>query len=248
MFSMSRPSSFQDIAVPSPYYYEGISQFDAETSVEWNNKKPQLYWRGKTTGGHSRNGTWHNLQRQRIIGNLTHPQSPQYLMQPKNDSRCIAGRSEGWEVQVADRSQIEGYFNTHFMEIVDCDEDCHDEQMFFDDIAEPDPASEAWKYRYLLDMDGHAYSGRFYAFMRSKSVPFKLTFFREWHEDVLVPWVHYVPINKDGNEIPELIRFFEEDPAGQQIARTIGEEGQSWAARTIRNDDIDVYMFRLFLE
>jgi hypothetical protein len=33
----------------------------------------------------------------------------------------------------------------------------------------------------------------------------------------------------------------EEDPAGQQIARSIGEEGQSWAARTIRNDDIDVY-------
>ncbi|KAJ5970334.1 Lipopolysaccharide-modifying protein [Penicillium vulpinum] len=247
MFSMSHPSSFQDIAVPSPYYYEGISEFDAETAVEWENKKHQLYWRGKTTGGHSRNGTWHNLQRQRIIGNLTHPQSPQYLMRPKSDLGCIAG-NEGWEVQTANRSQIEGYFNTHFMEIVDCDEDCDEEEVFFDDIADPDPASEAWKYRYLLDMDGHAYSGRFYAFMRSSSVPFKLTFFREWHEDVLVPWVHYVPINKDGNEIPELIRFFEEDPAGQHIARSIGEEGQAWAARTIRNDDIDVYMFRLFLE
>jgi hypothetical protein len=248
VFSMSHPSSFQDIAVPSPYYYEGIAHYDENTSVEWENKRRQLYWRGKTTGGHSRGGTWENFQRQRIIGNLTHPRSPQYLLQPKSGSACIPGRTEGWEVQQANRSQIEGFFNTHFVEIIDCDEDCMDEEEFFDDVVEPDPPEEAWKYRYLLDMDGHAYSGRFYAFMRSKSVPFKLTFFREWHEDVLVPWVHYVPINKDGNEIPELVRFFEQDPAGQRIARSIGEDGQAWAARTIRNDDIDVYMFRLFLE
>jgi hypothetical protein len=70
-----------------------------------------------------------------------------------------------------------------------------------------DPGEEnvlvPWKYRYLLDMDGHAYSGRFYAFLNSKSVPFKLTFFNlsnfvavlvEWHvvdpgeENVLVPF------------------------------------------------------------
>ncbi|KAJ5365690.1 Lipopolysaccharide-modifying protein [Penicillium concentricum] len=248
MFSMSHPSSFQDIAVPSPWYYENISKFDPETSVQWEEKKPQLYWRGKTNGGHSQNGSWRNLQRQRIIGNLTHPQSPQYIMQPKNDSSCGAGHSGTWEVQIANRSQIKEYFNTHFIEIVACDDDCDEEKEFFHDIAQSDPQSEAWKYRYLLDMDGHGYSGRFYAFMRSKSVPFKLTFFREWHEDVLIPWVHYVPINKDGDEIPELMRFFEEDPAGQQIARSIGEGGQAWAARTIRNEDMDVYMFRLFLE
>lgn len=247
VFSMSRPSSFQDIAVPSPYYYEGISHYDNNTAVDWENKKPQLYWRGGTTGGHSRNGTWQQFQRQRIIGNLTHPQSPRYLLRPKSES-CMAGRTEGWEVEQVTQSQIEGFFNTHFVEIKDCDDDCVEEEQFFNDIREPDPPEEAWKHRYLLDMDGHAYSGRFYAFMRSNSVPFKLTFFREWHEDILIPWVHYVPINKDGNEIPELIRFFEEDPAGRQIARSIGEEGQAWAAKTIRNDDIDVYMFRLLLE
>jgi hypothetical protein len=65
---------------------------------------------------------------------------------------------------------------------------------------------------------------------------------------VLFPWVHYVPLNKDANEIPEIVRFFEQDPAGQEIARTIGEEGQSWAAKALQNDDMDVYMFRLMLE
>lgn len=246
MFSMSHPSSFQDIPVPSPFYYEEVASFNPETTVPWESKKGQIYWRGGTTGGISRGGSWHNLQRQRVIGSLQR-ESTQYVLERKEESTCSIGGDDGWEVRTANHTELREYFNAHFVSIVDCDEDCFDENMFFE-VVDREDQSEAWKYRYLLDMDGHAYSGRFYAFMRSKSVPLKLTFFREWHENVLIPWVHYVPLNKDANEIPEIVRFFEQDPAGQEIARTIGEEGQSWAARTIRNDDMDVYMFRLMLE
>lgn len=247
VFSMSHPSSFQDIPVPSPFYYEGIASYDDGTSIPWSQKNDQLYWRGATTGGHSRNGTWHNLQRQRVIGNLTHPESTPYILAKKENSNCRIGGDDGWEVQPA-YDQISNYFNTHFVDIVDCDDDCEAEQKFFDDVVDADEQSEAWKYKYLLDMDGHAYSGRFYAFMRSSSVPFKLTFFREWHENVLIPWVHYVPLNKDADEIPELVRFFDQDPAGQEIAKTIGGQGQAWAKKSIRNEDMEVYMFRLLLE
>lgn len=66
--------------------------------------------------------------------------------------------------------------------------------------------------------------------------------------DLLIPWVHYVPLNMDAHELPEIMRFFEQDPVGHELARRIGEEGQSWAARSLRNDDMDVYMFRLMLE
>lgn len=248
MFSMSHLSSFQDIAVPSPFYYEDMSSFDPESSVSWEDKTPQIYWRGRTTGGHSQNGSWRNLQRQRIIGNLTRPQSPQHVMHQKTDSACTLRHDANWEVREANQSQVQGYFNAHFTDIIDCDDDCDEERQFFDDVVEPEPQSNAWKFRYLLDMDGHAYSGRFYAFLRSKSLPFKITFFREWHENVLMPWVHYVPVNKDGKELAELVRFFEHDALGQEIAQSIAEEGRSWAARALRNDDIDVYMFRLFLE
>lgn len=248
MFSMSHPSSFQDIAVPSPFYYEDMSSYDPESSVPWEDKIPQIYWRGRTTGGHSQSGSWRNLQRQRIIANLTHPQSAFNVMHQKTDAACTSEHHENWEVQEANSSQVEGYFNAYFTDIIDCDLDCAEERKFFDDVVEPEPQSNAWQYRYLLDMDGHAYSGRFYALLRSTGVPFKITFFREWHENVLIPWVHYVPVNKDGNELAELVRFFEDDATGQEIAKSIGEDGQSWAARTLRNDDIEVYMFRLFLE
>lgn len=248
MFSMSRPSSFHDIVIPSPYYYDSVTDFDNETAVPWEKKIHQLYWRGRTTGGHSRGGSWKNLIRQRVIGNLTRPQSAQFFMEPQENSRCISGRDDGWTTREITHSEIKDYINTHFTTIQDCDDDCADESEFFNDLAHPDPQEEAWRYRYLLDMDGHAYSGRFYAFLRSQSVPFKLTLFREWHENVLFPWVHYVPINKDANEIPELIRFFERDSLGGDIARNIGVGGQEWARKTLRKEDMDIYLFRLLLE
>lgn len=246
-FSMSRPSSFQDIGVPSPFYYEGISSFDETASVPWDSKKGQVYWRGATTGGHSFHNSWRNLLRQRVIGNLTQPESSHYFLEKKENSACKIGTEDGWGLREAKESEMREYFNTYFTELKDCDEDCPEEENYFE-FKDREDQSEAWKYKYVLDMDGHAYSGRFYALMRSKSVPLKMTFFREWHENVLFPWVHYVPLNKDANEIPEIIRYFEHHSAGQEIAKKIGIEGQAWAAKTIRNDDMDVYMFRLMLE
>lgn len=257
MFSMSHPSSFQDIPIPSPWYYEEVGGYEPEPDIPWESRKGQLYWRGSSTGGHSHGGSWRNLLRQKVIS-LLERNSGHDILERKDcsiwggDQRPKARETnhteyEGWKVRQANQTELGQYFNAHFVDIVDCDEDCDEEIMFFD-LVDRDDHNEAWKHRYLLDMDGHAYSGRFYAFMRSKSVPLKLTFFREWHENVLIPWVHYVPLNKDANEIPEVVRFFEQDPAGQDIARAIGENGQSWAAKTLRNDDMDVYMFRLMLE
>lgn len=247
MFSMSHPSLFQDIPIPSPWYYEDVGHYLPEPAIPWESRKGQLYWRGSTTGGQSRGGSWRNLQRQRVIGSLER-ESGHQVLERKEQSTCSIGGEEAWKVREANQSELNEYFNAHFVAILGCDDgDCFDEEEFFN-VVESEDQTEAWNYRYLLDMDGHAYSGRFYAFMRSMSVPFKLTFYREWHDNVLVPWVHYVPLNQNVNEVPEIMRFFEQDPAGREIARSIGEQGQSWAAKTLRNVDMDVYMFRLMLE
>ncbi|KAJ5183517.1 Lipopolysaccharide-modifying protein [Penicillium capsulatum] len=247
VFSTSRPSSFQDIVVPSPWYYKDLMSFNSSAAVPWDDKTPDLYWRGGSTGGVSVGGSWRNLQRQYVLDKLTNPESVYHTLRKKEDVKCKAEGGHTWEIQEADQAEMQSKFNTYFIGISHCEEDCWEENSHFF-VAPFDDQREAWKHRYLLDLDGFAYSGRFYAFMRSASVPFKLTLFREWHENVLIPWLHYVPINKDVEEVPELIRFFEHDRAGQVIARRIGEEGQKWALRTLRNEDIEVYMFRLFLE
>ena len=247
VFSMSRPSSFQDIVVPSPFYYKQVASYDGALDVPWDQKIPQVYWRGSPSGGHSRGGSWRNLQRQWIVGHLTHPENTKHVLQETRGSACSTSGGQGWKVREVNGTEMQQSFSLGFFRISDCDEDCLEEEEYFP-IMPLEPQEEAWRHRYLLDMDGHAYSGRFYALMRSSSLPMKVTFFREWHDNVLVPWVHYVPFNKDAYEIPELVRFFENDHAGRDIAKSIAEEGQKWAQKVLRNQDMEVYMFRLLLE
>lgn len=108
--------------------------------------------------------------------------------------------------------------------------------------------NEAWKYKYLLDIDGNAFSGRFYAFLKSKSLVYKLAVFREWHEEWLKPWVHYVPLSLRGDEWVEAVRWFAGEPSGKQEAEHIAMQGREWANKVLRNEDLEVWFFRLLLE
>jgi hypothetical protein len=45
-----------------------------------------------------------------------------------------------------------------------------------------------WQYKYLLDIDGMSYSGRFMSFLASDSVPVKSTMYEEFFGDWIEPW------------------------------------------------------------
>ena len=70
---------------------------------------------------------------------------------------------------------------------------------------------DLWKWKYLLDIDGLGLSGRFYSLMKSKSLVFKCAMFREWHNEWLWPWVHYVPLGLNGSDWFETVRFFAQE-------------------------------------
>lgn len=50
------------------------------------------------------------------------------------------------------------------------------------------PLGQHWRYKYLVDVDGMGYSGRFFAFLASDSVPLKSTVYAEYFSDWLQPW------------------------------------------------------------
>lgn len=50
------------------------------------------------------------------------------------------------------------------------------------------PLGKHWSYKYLVDMDGMSYSGRFMAFLASDSVPVKATVYTEYFSDWIQPW------------------------------------------------------------
>lgn len=50
------------------------------------------------------------------------------------------------------------------------------------------PLGKHWSYKYLIDMDGMGYSGRFMAFLASDSVAMKATVYQEYFSDWIQPW------------------------------------------------------------
>ena len=239
IFSESKVSSYQDILYPSPWYWAGKVTYDPKKDMPWESKKDQLYWRGSTTGGFSRAGGWRRQHRQLFVKDVNAIDGTKVLSKTSSGS---------WETKEARRREYKSLFNVKFSHIGQCDpEDCDAQSSFFE-VVKPDDQQAAWQYKYLLDMDGNAFSGRYFAFLQSNSLIYKLAIFREWHNEWLYPWVHYVPLSLKGDEHFESVRYFAQEEEGQARAAYLAEQSQEWARKALRNEDLEVWFFRLLLE
>jgi Arabidopsis thaliana protein of unknown function (DUF821). len=99
-----------------------------------------------------------------------------------------------------------------------------------------------------VDIDGNAFSGRYYAFMLSNSLVYKLAVFREWHDEWLKPWVHYVPLSSKGDEYVESVRYFIAEDEGKIQGPRLAKQGKEWAQKALRKIDFEAFLFRLLLE
>ncbi|KAK2841603.1 hypothetical protein FQN49_006095 [Arthroderma sp. PD_2] len=238
IFSQSKVSSFQDILYPSPWYWNANVKYEPEQDMDWSYKEDQMYWRGSTTGGFSRAGGWRRQHRQLFVRNIN-SLSPTNILE-KTDNK--------WAPKQVPRSTFKSLFDVNFSHVGQCDpEDCEAQREFFN-IVEPAKQHDAWKYKYLVDIDGNAFSGRYYAFLLSNSMIYKLALFREWHDEWLRPWVHFVPLSFKGTEHYESVRYFAREEAGKKKAIAIAQESQQWAQKVLRNQDLEVWFFRLLLE
>lgn len=263
VFSQSKISSFQDILYPSPWYWFGKVGYDKSHDTTWENKTNSLYWRGSTTGGFSRNGGWRRQHRQHIVQRLNALDKAQILVSKSSDS--------AHKVEDIDRRALHHLVDVKFSHVGQCDPgDCDAQKEFFEVVERVD-GQDAWYYKHLLDMDGNAFSGRFYSFLRSKSLTYKMSVFREWHAEWLRPWVHYVPLSLRGDEHLDLVRWFSGDRTdtdavggrgkervadkggsgnteGERKAREIAQRSTEWHDKVLRNADFETWFFRLLLE
>lgn len=242
IFSQSKISSYNDIIYPSPWYwYEKVS-YDESKDQPWDTKKDQLYWRGSTTGGFSRNGGWRRQHRQRFVQKIN----------SADQAKILANRGDEthpkWEVREVPRGDFKDIISVQFSHVGQCDPgDCDAQKEFFQ-VTSRVEQQDAWQYKYLLDIDGNAFSGRFYAFLRSKSLIYKFSIFREWHYEWLKGWAHYIPLSLQGDEWLEAVRFFGDGDLGKKEAERIALQGRDWANKVLRKEDMEVWFFRLLLE
>ncbi|KAJ7028040.1 hypothetical protein C8F04DRAFT_1266432 [Mycena alexandri] len=82
----------------------------------------------------------------------------------------------------------------------------------------------SWGYKYLLDLDGMGYSGRFMAFLASDSVPVKATVYDEFFNDWIEPWVHYIPLSAAYTEIYNVVSYFSGPPPAALRAANLSSD------------------------
>lgn len=139
-------------------------------------------------------------------------------------------------------------YDVGFTRIMQClRRQCRAQRGFFPPGAWADKDA-ALQSRLVFDLDGNGISGRYYKLLASKSLPLKQTLLREWHDERLVPWVHYVPVSQSLEELPELVLYLTSTASGQRRAEEMAGKGQDWHGKALRKEDMAVYVYRLMLE
>ncbi|XWW94182.1 hypothetical protein V2A60_002124 [Cordyceps javanica] len=242
IFSQSKVSSNSDILYPSPWYWAEVVKYDAASDRPWAEKRDRLYWRGSTTGGYGSDGNWKGHHRQRFVHMLNSDESAATILSRRGD------KTRAWKTETVRHSDYRDLVDVAFTRTVQCDEAaCESQQRYFD-IQEHASQQDGWGYKFVLDMDGNAFSGRFHALLRSASLTFKFAVFREWHSEWLKPWVHYVPLSLQGREWLELVRYFSDGGDSGTQAADMAAQSSDWASMTLRNEDMEAWLFRLLLE
>lgn len=232
-------STMGDIVFPSPAYIEAEFEYEGAYDIEWDKKRNNLYWAGSTTGGFASNGQWRYFHRQRFVSLAQNLERKRHFY--LREQNGVVGRVESAFLN----SRL---FDVAFTKIFQCERrHCREEHAYFKVKAWANK-NRALQSRLVFDMDGNGISGRYYQLLASKSVPLKQTLLREWHDDRLVPWVHYIPVSQSMEELPELISYLTSNEKGQQIAWEIGERGRDWYFKALREVDMGIYTYRLVLE
>jgi len=233
VFSPAKPSAFQDILMPQPWNWNNMTKNEGADPT-WSKKSNTLYWTGSGTGGYSKNGEWRYFHRQRIVRELS-----------SAFATIMVRSGRGWSLKSMLRSKLAYKVYLYFTRLDDDAEDMEQERKSLS-LVELEPFETAFRNKYLLDMDGYGFSGRFYSMLLSNSLPIKMSMLREWQQDWVKPWVHYVPLSLNATEGSELLHYFTGE--GEDIAQMLARQGREWSQTSLRKIDMEAYLFRLMLE
>ncbi|RPA98100.1 hypothetical protein L873DRAFT_1051969 [Choiromyces venosus 120613-1] len=255
-----------DILFPANMYYRDDPRYsyNPDSDIPWDDKHTTVFWRGITSGGNQRLTTWRRLHRHRfvLLTNSTElrDQKVRLTLPTQNPTTTPPTYTDtkNWDPSPFS----EKYTDVGFPELAWCvpDNKCGWLHSFLKEVNATSSLTDQFLNKYLPDIDGHSFSGRWHAWLKSRSLGIKATIFREWHDSRLFAWQHFVPMDNRFDDFYTIITYFiglgnrlgggggayipTHDSAGKRLAG----QGREWAAKVLRKEDIEVYMFRLMLE
>ncbi|KAL2073473.1 hypothetical protein VTL71DRAFT_10799 [Oculimacula yallundae] len=248
VLSRAVPYPYADILFPAPSYSWAEFLYSPWRDRSWKRKINRLYWVGSNTGSYTHDEQWHNHHRQRLVL-LGLGITPDSEGAEKNITYLgKAGVDDRW-MPYTTTAFNRSLYHVAISRIGSCEKPACEQQIkAFKPPKTREAASEPYQYRYVFDIDGNSLSGRFYRLLASNSAVLKTTIFKEWHDERLVPWLHYIPVSLGLEELPELVRFLATTNEGREIGRRVAQEGKAWHAKGLREIDRGVYFYRLLLE
>ncbi|KFZ20662.1 hypothetical protein V502_03075 [Pseudogymnoascus sp. VKM F-4520 (FW-2644)] len=271
IFSEGKTNVNNDILYPSGLYWDaskdGDYAYDDKYDYAWEDKHDTMYWRGTLTEPTIPRKKWEDMQRHRLVNNLdsafmantnvtvigTDPLHPNIYGQ----DGLLDFQPAKYALEHSDAKFVHGGI---------CKGPCTGLENIWE-FQNATSLSEQFQNKYILDVDGDGFSPRFRALLQSRSLPIKSTLFKEWHTSRLFAWVHFVPLGIEYRELYSLLTYFvgygnaEGNEAGEDWVnkdvyvqrhefegRLIAKRGSEWAAKVLRREDMEVYMYRLLLE
>lgn len=256
LFGGSKLPMNNEILIPGAMYltedpfYSGGS----DHGPPWPCKQMGIVWRGVASGGRHKAENWRGFQRQRLVEMLN-----------GTTVRAIEeGRGEAMTFRMAPEAMYpfarrrEGKMGAFLEDVADAgfvdllcwppDEGACPYAAPYFKVVESIPMVEQYVNKFIPDVDGNSFSARFRGLLLSTSLPLKSTIYAEWHDDRLVPWLHFVPFDNTFQDLHAVIDYFTRDERGDAGARVLAEAGQAWGAQALRREDMLLYVWRLLLE
>ncbi|KAJ5050667.1 uncharacterized protein L3040_002542 [Drepanopeziza brunnea f. sp. 'multigermtubi'] len=262
IFGECKTNINSDILFPANMYTMSDNRYvyDETYDIDWAEKNDTLLWRGVTSRGANTIDNWEQMHRSRLVL-LTNAtiQADKEVQILSEDPDLKSSYHTFNHFNASDFAAQ--HTDVSFTAGISCLPDCK----FLGNFLSYKTVSELSKQfmsKYLIDVDGHSFSGRWYAFLKSKSLGIKITIFREWHDSILFAWRHFVPLDTSYEELYSILTYFigigsassslKEGalyvPRHEFAVRRLGKQGREWAGKVLRREDNDIYTFRLLLE
>lgn len=268
MFGGSKFAFNNEILLPAPMYWNNEERFSGgdDHGAPWDEKNDAVIWRGVATGGKNTPTNWKGFHRHRFVSMVNGTKvrraekweetpvnwelpSPYYDLKAQRQ-----GHLGDWLDSFADVAFVDLFCDPPLE-----DHSCNYTAPYFD-MVPGIPMAEQFGNKYVPDIDGNSFSGRYRGFLLSTSLPVKSTLFREWHDSRLVAWKHFVPMDNRYMDFYGIMEYFlgypgfderdAENRAGghDAAAKKIALAGQDWANKVLRPQDMQIYVLRLLLE
>ncbi|OAA55465.1 Lipopolysaccharide-modifying protein [Cordyceps fumosorosea ARSEF 2679] len=249
LFGGSKLPGNNELLIPGGMYLSSRKLYDGgrRSGGSWAKKKNGLIWRGTASGGRNKPSNWWHFHRHRWVQMMNGTDVAQ-LEQGMSSSHQTFNllSTDNYSLPNAMHGRI-GRWLTSFSDVAFVHMECFPTPAKPFDmtcpytadsmaVAKPLPMGDQFGYKYLPDVDGNSYSARWRAFLKSTSMPLKATIYTEWHDDRMIPWVHFVPFDMSYKDIYAVMQYFLD--GHDEEAEVIAKESRNWANAVYRNEDM----------